>query len=248
MANFAPITNRNNFFINQNNINAQNIYNFMNLKANLINYNNNNNNNNNNMGMHFNKDSKITKQNMRINKTPATKGQYSNRNGYPFYNDSNMNNHYFNSPAAPTYKEQSFSGSNKKQPYILNNYNINVYQNQPFNINNNKINLNNNIITNKSKDNKINNFINNNNNNNTNSRNQNNLASTEEDYTLEVLESKRIFRTKTKNYTPFNQKLDLKNKDNNITDLENDNFCKGNTNNDNRNTVFYINQAFNTQK
>ena len=138
--------------------------------------------------------------------------------------------------------------------------NINGYQNQPINRNNNNIQLNNNINTNKSKDNKINNFINNNKSNNNNNndnnkkntttRSQDNLTSNEEEYTLEVLKSRRIFKTKTKNYNqvPINQKLQvLKNRDNN-TDEENNNFCKGNFDNNNINTVFYINKAFNAQK
>ncbi len=231
MENYATFSNRNNFF-------NQNIYNNRNLNAKFGNYNN-------NMGMNFNKDSNISKKAMRINMTPGTKGQYSNRGGNPYYNGYNMKNNILNSPAAPPFDQQSFSRVNNLQPF---NFNKNICQNQPINTNNIKLN-NNYINTSKNNDNKINNFINNNNNNNnTNSRNKNNLASTEEDYTLEVLKSKRIFRANHKNFTPVNQKLHLKNIDNNITDAENGTFCRGSTNNNNRSTVFIINQAFSAQK
>ena len=237
----SPYTNKNiNYYCtNRKNINFQNIYSNMNSNANMKNYNNNN-----NKVMHFNKDSKIKKQDMGINKTPLTKGQYTNRDGYHFYNYSNM--YYINSPAAPLFNQSKFPGLNKIQPFNLNNYNGNLQPNQPINTNSN-IKLNNNINTNKSKDNLINNYIKNNNNNN-NIRNQNNL--TEEDYTIEVLKSKHIFRTKTPKYNrvPINQKLQtLKNKDNNI-DEENNNFCKGSTNNNIRNTAYFIKEAFTTNK
>ena len=266
MERFAPFTNRGNYFNNQKQINIQKLYNFRNLNPNLKNNNNNFNNNininnninmNNNMGNHFNNNSKISRQDMKINKTPKIKGQYSNKIGYPYNKDSTMKEYNFNSPPAPLVKNSNFPGLNNIQPFNLNN-NYNRYQNQPINTNNNNIELNNNINTNKSKDNKINNFINNNKNNNNNdnnkknttTRSQDNLTSNEEEYTLEVLKSRRIFKTKTKNYNqvPINQKLQvLKNRDNN-TDEENNNFCKGNFDNNNINTVFYINKAFNAQK
>ena len=239
MENYETFSNKYNNFFNQN------IYNKRNLNAKFGNYNNNN---NNNMGMNFNKDSNISKKDRRINMTPGTKGQYSNRGGNPYYNGYNMKNNIFNSPAAPTFDQQSFLRVNNIQPF---NFNKNICQNQPINTNNIKLN-NNYINTSKNNDNKINNFINNNNNNNnnTNSRNKNNSASTEEDYTLEALKSKRIFRANNKNFTPVNQKLHLKNIDNNITGVENGTFCRGSTNNNNNNrsTVFYINQAFSAQK
>ena len=256
MERFAPFINRGNYFNNQKQFNIQNLYNFRNLNPNLKNNNNNFNNNinmNNNMGHHFNNNSKISRQDMRINKTPKIKDQYSNKIGYPSNNGSTMKEYYFNSPPAPLVKNSNFPGLNNIQPFNLNN-NYNRYQNQPININNNNnIELNNNINTNKSKDNKINNFINNNNNsnnnNNTKTRNQDTLK--EEEFTLEVLKTHRIFKAKTKNYNqvPINQKLQiLKNKDNNTTDEENTNFCKGNIDYNNKNTVFYINKAFNAQK
>jgi hypothetical protein len=249
MKNFGPFTNRSNCFNNQKNINNQKIYNFRMLNSNLKTNNNNNNNyyNMGNIGPNFNKDSKISRQAIGINKTPAKVGQYSNRFGSPYNNGSNMKNYIFNSPPAPLINPAQFSALNNIQPLNLNINNR--YQNQPINTNNNNIQLNNNINTNKSKDNKINNFIKNNNNN-AKTRNQDNLTSNEEDYTIEVLKSKHIFKVKTKNYNqePINQKLQLlKNRDNNITDEEN-NFCKGNNDNNIRNTVFYINEAFNTHK
>lgn len=250
MEKYSPFTNRNNYYTNKNNINFQKNYNFRNLNQNfgnknnynnnyINNYNKNYNNNciNNNMCMNFNKESKIARQSKRINKTPITKEQNSYRVGNPYYNYSNKKDYNFNSPPALAF--------NNIQPFNLNNYNGNYNQNQAIKTNNNNIKLNNNINTNKSKDNKINDFINN-----ANTTNQDNLTSKEEEYTLEVLRSKRIFKTKTKNNNQMtiNQKLQfLKNKDNNITEEPNlgyNNTCKDNTENKSENTAFYINQAF----
>ena len=254
MEKYSPFTNKNNYYINKNNINLQNNYNFRNFNQNFGNKNNYNNNYisnynnnciNNNMCMNFNKESKIARQSMRNNKTPMTKDQNSFRGGNPYYNYSNKKDYNFNSPPALAFNRSKFPGLNNIQPFNLNNYNGNYNQNQAIKTNNNNIKLNNNINTNKSKDNKINDIINN-----ANKTNQDNLTSREEEYTLEALRAKRIFKTKTKNNNqmPINQKLQfIKNKDNNITEEPNlgeKKTCKDNTENKRENTAFYINQAF----